>query len=116
MESMKWPLLLETEAWPAHSTRVQDSHSYRQPNPFPRNRDEMKTENQRTIDANVLIADLGGTEPLSPTDQEVLDDAARNATAARVPFSGGAERALVYTRGAEIAGRALSRVWAAVRR
>jgi hypothetical protein len=76
----------------------------------------MKTENQRIIDANVLIADLGGTEPLSPTDQEVLDDAARNATAARVPFSGGAERALVYTRGAEIAGRALSRVWAAVRR
>jgi hypothetical protein len=33
-----------------------------------------------------------------------------------VPFSGGAERALVYTRGAETAGRALSRVWAAVRR
>jgi hypothetical protein len=76
----------------------------------------MKTQNQQIIDANVLIADLGGTEPLSPADQEMLDDAARSATAARVPFSGGAERALVYTRGAEAAGRALSRVWAAVRR
>jgi hypothetical protein len=76
----------------------------------------MKTQNRQMTDSNVLFADLAGTEPLSPTDQEVLDDAARNATAARVPFSGGAERALVYTRGAEIAGRALARVWAAVRR
>jgi hypothetical protein len=76
----------------------------------------MKTQNRQMTDSNVLFADLAGTEPLAPTDQEVLDDAARNATAARVPFSGGAERALVYTRGAETAGRALSRVWAAVRR
>jgi hypothetical protein len=76
----------------------------------------MKTQNRQITDTNMLSADLPGTEPLSPSDQEVLDDAARNATAARVPFSGGAERALVYTRGAETAGRALARVWAAVRR
>jgi hypothetical protein len=95
---------------------VQGSHSYRQLNPFSMNRHEMKTQNMQTTDANVLFADLPGTEPLSPSDQDVLDDAARNATAARVPFSGGAERALVFTRGAETTGRALSRMWAAVRR
>jgi hypothetical protein len=76
----------------------------------------MKTQKRQMTDSTLLFADLAGTEPLSPTDQEVLDEAARNATAARVPFSGGAERALVYTRGAEVAGRALGRVWAAVRR
>jgi hypothetical protein len=76
----------------------------------------MKTQNRQMTDSTLLFADLAGTEPLSPTDQEMLDEAARNATAAQVPFSGGAERALVYTRGAEVAGRALARVWAAVRR
>jgi hypothetical protein len=76
----------------------------------------MKTQNQQMTDANVLVADLGGTVSLSAADQEALDEAARNATAARVPFSGGAESALVYARGAETAGRALSRAWAAVRR
>jgi hypothetical protein len=59
---------------------------------------------------------LAPMEPLSSEDQELLDDAARNATAARVPFSGGADNVWSGRRGADTAARALSRVWAAVRR
>jgi hypothetical protein len=71
----------------------------------------MKTQN-----ANIVLGDLAPTAPLSPADQELLDDAARNATAARVPFSAGADNVWSTTRGADTAARALSRLWAAVRR
>jgi hypothetical protein len=71
----------------------------------------MKTQNP-----NIPVGDLAPTEPLSPLDQELLDEAGRNAVAARVPFSGGADKVWSTTRGAETAARALARVWAAVRR
>jgi hypothetical protein len=70
----------------------------------------MKTQN-----TNILSGDLGPT-PLSPTDQELLDEAARNATASQVPFSGGADKVWSTRRGADSAARALSRVWSLVRR
>lgn len=65
--------------------------------------------------SNTLASEIATTEPLSPADQELLDEAARNATAARVPFSGGADNVWSTTRGADTAGRALSRVWATLR-
>jgi hypothetical protein len=71
----------------------------------------MKTENMK-----MPVGDFAPNETLSYADQQLLDDAARNATTSRVPFSGGAEKALVFHRGAEAAGRALSRTWAAARR
>jgi hypothetical protein len=67
----------------------------------------MKTQNPN------MLAPL---EPLSPEDQELLDEAARDATAAHVPFSGGADNVWSGRRGADTAARAISRVWAAVRR
>jgi hypothetical protein len=70
----------------------------------------------KTHETYTVVGDLAPTETLSPTDQELLEDASRNAAAARIPFSGGAEKALVFHRGAETAGRALSRVWTAARR
>jgi hypothetical protein len=70
----------------------------------------------KTQDTNTIVGDLAPTETLSPADQELLEDAPRNAAAARIPYSGGAEKALVFHRGAETAGRALSRAWTAVRR
>lgn len=71
----------------------------------------MKTQN-----TNIVLGDLAPTAPLSPADQELLDHAARNATASRVPFSGGADSVWSTVRGAETVERALSRVWSAVRR
>jgi hypothetical protein len=71
----------------------------------------MKTQNP-----NIVLGDLAPTAPLSPADQVVLDEAARNATAARVPFSGGADNVWSTIRGADTAARAMSRVWSAVRR
>jgi hypothetical protein len=71
----------------------------------------MKTQNPHNP-----VRDLAPTEPLSPADQELLDDATRNATAARVPFSGGADKVWSTTRGADTVARALSRVWASLRR
>jgi hypothetical protein len=70
----------------------------------------------KTDTTNILAGDLAPTAPLAPADQELLDEAARNATATRVPFSGGADSVWSTIRGAETAERALSRVWAAVRR
>ena len=66
--------------------------------------------------SNALVGDLAPTEPLSPADQELLDEATRNATAARIPFSGGGDKVWSTGRGAGTAARALSRAWAAVRR
>jgi hypothetical protein len=66
--------------------------------------------------SNILVGDLAPTELLSPADQELLDEATRNATAARIPFSGGADKVWSANRGADTAARALTRVWAAVRR
>ena len=70
----------------------------------------------KTQDTYTPVGDLAPTAPLSPADRELLDEAARNATATRVPFSGGADSVWSTIRGAETAERALSRVWAAVRR
>lgn len=69
----------------------------------------------KTHNSNILVSDIVPTEPLSPADRELLDETARNATAARVPFSGGADKVWSTTRGADTAGRALYRVWAALR-
>lgn len=71
----------------------------------------MNTEN-----SNILVGDLAPAEPLPPADQELLDEATRNATAARIPLSGGADKVWSTHRGADSAARALSRAWAAVRR
>jgi hypothetical protein len=71
----------------------------------------MKTENP-----NIHLGDLAHTEPLSPADQELLDEATRNATAARVPFSGGADKPWSAIRGADTAAGAVSRVWGVLRR
>jgi hypothetical protein len=71
--------------------------------------------NMKTDNSNVLVGDIVRTEPLSRADREFLDEAARNVTAARVPFSGGADRVWSTIRGADTAGRALSRAWAALR-
>jgi hypothetical protein len=70
----------------------------------------------KTHDTYTLAGDLAPAAPLPPADQELLDEAARNATAARVPFSGGADNVWSTIRGADTAAHALSRVWAAVRR
>jgi hypothetical protein len=70
----------------------------------------------KTDTTNILVGDLAPTAPLAPADQEVLDEAALNATAARVPYSGGADNVWSTIRGADTAARALSRVWAAARR
>jgi len=66
--------------------------------------------------SNIVVGDLAPTEPLSPADQELLDEATRDATAARIPFSGGADKVWSTGRGADTAARALTRVWSAVRR
>jgi hypothetical protein len=68
-----------------------------------------------TQNPNILVGDLAPTEPLSPADQALLDEATRNATAARIPFSGGADKVWSTNRGADTAARAMSRVWAALR-
>jgi hypothetical protein len=70
----------------------------------------------KTQDTNTLMGDLAPTETLSPADQELLEDASRNAAAARIPYSGGADNVWSTIRGAETAARAFSRVAAAVRR
>jgi hypothetical protein len=69
-----------------------------------------------TQNPNILAGDLAPTELLPSADQELLDEATRNATAARIPFSGGADKVWSANRGAHTAARALSRMWAAVRR
>jgi hypothetical protein len=64
---------------------------------------------ERSAEADAFV-DTGGAAELSAADRALLDDAAREATTARVSLSGGPEAAVSAPNGAETISRAFRRL------